>query len=251
VIILSFTAHIGTTFHTKKGIMLYNPKTKQVIIRRSYQTLHEKDQTIPENVIPSILSTDSMVSPAKESVTSFRMTTQNQKIMQRYVIFFTYFDMWKITRSAGKPRPNTPRPLRSSRITSGKQTSPHSTSKLYWGWQGPQVPISSLSSISPIVSTVYSLMMIPFPFPAVLMVIRHLQIIWVQGYGTSFCWFWTPYRNFSDVSTNLRLPDWWQIKSSIIVVIVIWRRISSSPFFQKLIIPSRVSFDVRMNADEV
>ena len=39
--------YIGTAFHTKQGTMLYNPKTKQVIIRRSYQTLHGNDQTIP------------------------------------------------------------------------------------------------------------------------------------------------------------------------------------------------------------
>ena len=30
--------------------MLYNPKTKQVIIRRSYQTLHNNDQTISDQI---------------------------------------------------------------------------------------------------------------------------------------------------------------------------------------------------------
>jgi len=47
--------------------MLYNPKTKQVIIRRIYQTQHDKDQTIHATVIPSTtLSTTSIVSPDKE-----------------------------------------------------------------------------------------------------------------------------------------------------------------------------------------
>jgi len=39
--------YVGSAPHTKQGILLYNPNTKQVIIRRSYQQLNNKDQELP------------------------------------------------------------------------------------------------------------------------------------------------------------------------------------------------------------
>ena len=40
--------YVGPAPHTKQGILLYNPKTKLVIIRRSYQKLDTSDPVIPQ-----------------------------------------------------------------------------------------------------------------------------------------------------------------------------------------------------------
>jgi len=39
--------YVGPAPHTKQGILLYNPKTKLVIIRRSFQPLDHEDLNIP------------------------------------------------------------------------------------------------------------------------------------------------------------------------------------------------------------
>ena len=55
--------------------MLYNPKTKHIIIRRSYQTLNDKDQSIPHQIIatPTIpidlpVSTPNRVLPTSDII---------------------------------------------------------------------------------------------------------------------------------------------------------------------------------------
>ena len=40
--------YVGSAPHTKQGILLYNPKTILVIIRRSFQPLDHKDLIIPQ-----------------------------------------------------------------------------------------------------------------------------------------------------------------------------------------------------------
>ena len=40
--------YVGPARHTKQGVLLYNPKTKLVIIRRSFQHLDLNDLTIPQ-----------------------------------------------------------------------------------------------------------------------------------------------------------------------------------------------------------
>jgi hypothetical protein len=39
--------YVGPAPHTKQGILLYNPTTKLVVIRRSFQQLNKKDPAIP------------------------------------------------------------------------------------------------------------------------------------------------------------------------------------------------------------
>jgi len=40
--------YVGPASHNKQGILLYNPKTKLIVIRRSFQPLDHKDLTIPQ-----------------------------------------------------------------------------------------------------------------------------------------------------------------------------------------------------------
>jgi len=46
----------GPALHTKQGIVLSNPKTKQVVIRRSYQNLNGTGPDIP--IIPVTILSD-------------------------------------------------------------------------------------------------------------------------------------------------------------------------------------------------
>jgi hypothetical protein len=52
--------YVGPAPHTKQGILLYNPKSKQVVIRRSYQQLNKNDPILPtlELQVDNILSTN-------------------------------------------------------------------------------------------------------------------------------------------------------------------------------------------------
>ena len=50
--------YICPAFTTKQGILLYNPKTKQIIVRRSYQTLSDTSDSIIPNHIISTSSTE-------------------------------------------------------------------------------------------------------------------------------------------------------------------------------------------------
>jgi hypothetical protein len=80
--------YIGTAFRTKEGIMLYNPKTKQLIIRRSYQTLHDNDQHIPDlihqstHILPTTITTPEPVSLSPTIVSD--TTSKSKIIMQRF-----------------------------------------------------------------------------------------------------------------------------------------------------------------------
>ena len=72
--------------------MLYNPKTEQVTIRRSYQTLHNNDQTIPDKINQSItLSQSTVDTPDPVILLMFPVPIPNPKIMQRFLDNLIYF----------------------------------------------------------------------------------------------------------------------------------------------------------------
>ena len=53
--------YVGPAPYTKQGILLYNPKTKLVSSRRSFQQLNRHDPTIPELPL-QVLEDDSALS---------------------------------------------------------------------------------------------------------------------------------------------------------------------------------------------
>ena len=64
-----------------------NPKTKQVIIRRSYQTLHNNDQTISDQINQSnnpLQATVATPDPVILPPTHVSVPIPNPKIMQRF-----------------------------------------------------------------------------------------------------------------------------------------------------------------------
>jgi hypothetical protein len=68
--------YVGSAPHTKQGILLYNPSTKQVIIRRSYQQLNTQDQELPtlQLQIHSPTSTDTTQFLPTANIKQLRIT---------------------------------------------------------------------------------------------------------------------------------------------------------------------------------
>jgi hypothetical protein len=79
---------VGSTPFHKAGIMLFNPKTKQTIVRRSFHQLNPTDEIIPDLPlsVPGIVSTDSTdQSSPMESVPSIRTPVTNPKNPLRHI----------------------------------------------------------------------------------------------------------------------------------------------------------------------
>ena len=112
--------YIGTAFRTKEGIMLYNPKTKQIIIRRSYQTLHDNDQPIPDpinqsnSLLPEPVTIPDPVSLSPTIVSGNTSKSKNYAALPGQPYHFTTIQ--------SEPEHDTPR--RSSRIKNAQTISP-------------------------------------------------------------------------------------------------------------------------------
>jgi hypothetical protein len=100
--------------------MLYNPKTKQIIIRRSYQTLHDNDQPIPDpihqstHILPTTLTTTDPINLSPPIISHPTSKTKNCAALPGQPYHFT-----KI-----QPDPENDPPRRSSRIRAAQTISP-------------------------------------------------------------------------------------------------------------------------------
>ena len=100
--------------------MLYNPKTKQIIIRRSYQTLHDNDQPIPDpihqstHILPTTLTTTDPINQSSTIISHPTSKTKNCAALPGQPYHFP-----KIQSD-----PENDRPRRSSRIKAAQTLSP-------------------------------------------------------------------------------------------------------------------------------
>ena len=100
--------------------MFYNPKTKQVIIRRSYQTLHDNDQPIPDpinqsnHLLPAPVTIPDPVSLSPTIVSGNTSKSKNYAALPGQPYLFTTI----------QSEPDNATPLRSSRIGNSQTISP-------------------------------------------------------------------------------------------------------------------------------
>ena len=66
--------YVGPAPHTKQGILLYNPKTKLVIIRKSFQPLDRYDLTIPQLPLRVLTTTTQDLSMVSDLLTQSSST---------------------------------------------------------------------------------------------------------------------------------------------------------------------------------
>ena len=67
--------YVGPAPHTKQGILLFNPKTKLVVIRRSFQPLDQQDINVPQlqlhvktNPTQDLSQLDNLITPSVPNI---------------------------------------------------------------------------------------------------------------------------------------------------------------------------------------